>query len=94
MTRSRASQTETCLWQFWIDVGGTFTDCQALDPQGNSYETKELSSGIVKSQLRDISKIPNRWFVDSNAGDDFWVGAKFRIVACDGITQCGAQRDA
>ncbi len=87
MTRSRASQTETCLWQFWIDVGGTFTDCQALDPQGNSYETKELSSGIVKSQLRDISKIPNRWFVDSNAGDDFWVGAKFRIVACDGITQ-------
>ena len=78
---------ETCLWQFWIDVGGTFTDCQAVDPEGNSYEIKELSSGTVKSQLRDVSKIPNRWFVDTNAGDDFWVGATFRIVAWDGITQ-------
>ncbi|MCP4099309.1 MAG: hypothetical protein GY748_24045, partial [Planctomycetaceae bacterium] len=69
------------------DVGGTFTDCQAVDPQGNSYEIKELSSGTVKSQLRDVSKISNRWFVDSDAGDDFWVGATFRIVAWDGITQ-------
>ncbi|MGB1931168.1 MAG: hydantoinase/oxoprolinase N-terminal domain-containing protein, partial [Mariniblastus sp.] len=50
MTRSRASQTERCLWKFWIDVGGTFTDCQAVDPQGNSYELKVLSSGIVKGQ--------------------------------------------
>ena len=87
MTPSRVSQTETCLWQFWIDVGGTFTDCQAVDPQGNSYEIKELSSGIVKSQLRDVLKIPNRWFVDPNAGDDFWAGAKFRVVACDGNTE-------
>ena len=87
MTRSGASQTERCLWKFWIDVGGTFTDCQAVDPQGNSYELKELSSGIVKGQLRNPSKIPNRWFVDPNAGEDFWVGAKFRIVAGDGITR-------
>ena len=87
MAPSRVSQTETCFWQFWIDVGGTFTDCQAVDPQGNSYEIKELSSGVIKSRLRHVLKIPNRWFVDPNAGDDFWVGAKFRVVAGDGSTE-------
>lgn len=87
MPPSRASQTKACFWQFWIDVGGTFTDCQAVDPQGNSYEIKELSSGVIKSRLRDVLKIPNRWFVDPNAGDNFWVGAKFRVVASDGSTE-------
>jgi 5-oxoprolinase (ATP-hydrolysing) len=87
MSPSRASQTESGLWQFWIDVGGTFTDCQAVDPQGNSHEAKELSSGIVKSQLRDVLKIPTRWSVDPDAGNDFWVGAKFRILADNGKTE-------
>ena len=87
MSPSRASQTESGLWQFWIDVGGTFTDCQAVDPEGNSHEAKELSSGIVKSQLRDVLKIPTRWFVDPDAGNDFWVGAKFRVLAGDGSTE-------
>ena len=35
-------------WQFWIDVGGTFTDCLGVDPQGNEHQTKVLSSGVVK----------------------------------------------
>ncbi|MEM9410195.1 MAG: hydantoinase/oxoprolinase N-terminal domain-containing protein, partial [Planctomycetota bacterium] len=35
-------------WQFWIDVGGTFTDCLAQSPDGNEQVTKVLSSGVVK----------------------------------------------
>ena len=32
------------IWEFWIDRGGTFTDCIGLDPQGALHTTKVLSS--------------------------------------------------
>ncbi len=31
-------------WQFWIDRGGTFTDCVGLSPEGRLHATKVLSS--------------------------------------------------
>ncbi|HZO13069.1 MAG TPA: hydantoinase/oxoprolinase family protein, partial [Polyangiaceae bacterium] len=31
-------------WQFWIDRGGTFTDCLGRDPQGDMHVAKVLSS--------------------------------------------------
>ncbi len=37
--------------QFWIDVGGTFTDCLAVSPEGTSQVIKVLSSGRVKGSL-------------------------------------------
>ena len=40
------------MWQFWIDVGGTFTDCLAQSPEGKIHQTKVLSSGVFKGQLR------------------------------------------
>ena len=30
-------------WQFWIDRGGTFTDCIGVDPDGRRHVTKVLS---------------------------------------------------
>ncbi len=41
----------TPCWQFWIDVGGTFTDCLALSPTGEQRHEKLLSSGVVRSQV-------------------------------------------
>ncbi|MCI0358402.1 MAG: hydantoinase B/oxoprolinase family protein, partial [Planctomycetaceae bacterium] len=35
-------------WQFWIDVGGTFTDCIARRPDGELLRRKVLSSGVTK----------------------------------------------
>lgn len=35
-------------WTFWIDVGGTFTDCVALNPHGELLTYKTLSSGRQK----------------------------------------------
>jgi len=35
-------------WEFWIDVGGTFTDCIGRSPSGELVHTKVLSSGVVK----------------------------------------------
>ncbi|MGB0716252.1 MAG: hydantoinase B/oxoprolinase family protein, partial [Phycisphaerae bacterium] len=35
-------------WQFFIDVGGTFTDVIALSPEGRTVVTKVLSSSTVR----------------------------------------------
>ncbi|MCC5876146.1 MAG: hydantoinase B/oxoprolinase family protein [Candidatus Sumerlaeia bacterium] len=35
-------------WKFRIDVGGTFTDCLARDPEGRERVIKVLSTGVVK----------------------------------------------
>lgn len=37
-------------WEFWIDVGGTFTDCLARRPDGTRVCHKTLSSGVIKGQ--------------------------------------------
>jgi 5-oxoprolinase (ATP-hydrolysing) len=38
-------------WQFGIDVGGTFTDCVAVAPDGHTHVVKVLSSGVTKGEL-------------------------------------------
>ena len=38
-------------WEFWIDVGGTFTDCLALLPDGTIRTHKLLSSGAYKGAV-------------------------------------------
>jgi len=38
-------------WQFWIDTGGTFTDCLALDPEGRTHRTKVLSSATIRARF-------------------------------------------
>lgn len=43
------------MWKFWIDVGGTFTDCVAVSPEGKFHPLKILSSGRIKATLRSGS---------------------------------------
>ena len=38
-------------WEFWIDVGGTFTDCLARRPDGTITEHKLLSSGVYQGRV-------------------------------------------
>jgi 5-oxoprolinase (ATP-hydrolysing) len=38
-------------WEFWIDVGGTFTDCFARGPQGQLSRYKLLSTGMVTGRV-------------------------------------------
>ncbi len=40
-------------WEFWIDVGGTFTDCLARRPDGSLATAKVLSSGTVQTRVVD-----------------------------------------
>ncbi len=55
-TKSRtepAPGTASRRWRLFVDTGGTFTDCLALDPDGNLHRAKVLSSGIVRNIGRD-----------------------------------------
>jgi len=72
-------------WQFWIDVGGTFTDCVARAPDGKLHTSKVLSSGATKGRIRAI--VAPRQIQDSlrqAEGDGFWNGYTLRVLDSDG----------
>ncbi len=61
-------------WRFWIDVGGTFTDCIALAPDGRSHTHKLLSTGRYPTTATDgctngewhdhaLAAAPNGYFI-------------------------------
>ena len=71
-------------WQFWIDVGGTFTDCLALSPDGQQRQSKILSSGLSKGRIVNAS---GNGFQDPNRRDDppgFWNGATIKFYDSQG----------
>lgn len=45
--------TPETAWQIWIDTGGTFTDCLAIDPAGNKSRIKVLSSGCLRGRITE-----------------------------------------
>ncbi len=55
-------------WQFWIDVGGTFTDCVARRPDGSLAIHKLLSSGVYKGIVGPGSTAQRIW--DSQQSND------------------------
>jgi len=45
--------TSETAWQIWIDTGGTFTDCLAIDPAGNKTRIKVLSSSCLRGRITE-----------------------------------------
>jgi 5-oxoprolinase (ATP-hydrolysing) len=41
-------------WQIWIDTGGTFTDCLAVDPHGTLRRAKVLSSSALRAVVAEV----------------------------------------
>ncbi|MCH5374797.1 MAG: hydantoinase, partial [Planctomycetes bacterium] len=69
-------------WQFWIDVGGTFTDAFARRPDGVVLRTKVLSSGVTKGQFTQSDRY-RRWAVDPSRRVDppsLWDGYVCRLL--------------
>ncbi len=68
-------------WEFWIDVGGTFTDCIARSPEEELLTCKTLSSGATKGEILDLDTErtsfvdPLRQFEPS----DFWTGYELTL---------------
>lgn len=38
-------------WKIWVDTGGTFTDCLAIDNDGNLSRLKVLSNGTLRGRV-------------------------------------------
>ena len=71
--------------QFWIDVGGTFTDCLVCETDGSIRALKVLSSGVVKGQIEDVQD--EGWVQVSGLkgfGDKFFEGYRVRTLAPSG----------
>ncbi|MEX0678488.1 MAG: hydantoinase B/oxoprolinase family protein [Pirellulales bacterium] len=68
-------------WEFWIDVGGTFTDSFARAPDGTLAHYKVLSSGVIKgavghgSSRKQITDPARR-----HDPDEIWTGFRFRLL--------------
>ncbi len=71
--------TDPSPWRFWIDVGGTFTDCIARLPDGRLATHKLLSTGLTPTRAHPEST-PVRW-VDpalANAPAGYFTGHTLR----------------
>ncbi|MDZ4659840.1 MAG: hydantoinase B/oxoprolinase family protein [Bythopirellula sp.] len=79
-------------WEFWIDVGGTFTDCLAKRPDGTLLRHKLLSSGVTKGTVAADSTA-EQIHDPQRSGDptDFWVGFRFTLLDASGITLSESQ---
>ncbi len=67
-------------WEFWIDVGGTFTDCLGQSPDGSLRRFKTLSSGLVLGSITNLSD-PRTVGDSSRNGDpdEIWTGWTFQV---------------
>ncbi len=74
-------------WEFWIDVGGTFTDCICRGPDNSMSTLKVLSSGITKGFVEETSGTDR--VVDAGRvgdPDGLWAGYTIRFLNDSGCT--------
>lgn len=73
-------------WEFWIDVGGTFTDCIYRKPDQSVSTLKVLSSGITKGLVKETAGTDR--VIDparSGESDGFWSGYTIRFLNQAGV---------
>ncbi|MCA9041653.1 MAG: hydantoinase/oxoprolinase family protein, partial [Planctomycetaceae bacterium] len=71
--------------EFWIDVGGTFTDVLMRTSQGDIQTFKTLSSGMTRGAIQQQIAVDR--FVDplrQQNPEGFWNGYKIRLFDTDG----------
>ena len=69
------------MWQIYVDTGGTFTDCIAQNPAGETQRIKVLSSSFLRGKI--IQKIaPQTFLIETNWPFDtrLLVGFDFRVM--------------
>ncbi|MEJ2720332.1 MAG: hydantoinase B/oxoprolinase family protein [bacterium] len=79
--KSVESNSQENIWRIWIDTGGTFTDCLALDDRGTLRREKVLSSGALRGTVEQILtprkiRIGPAWDMPK----DFISGFEFRLL--------------
>jgi 5-oxoprolinase (ATP-hydrolysing) len=87
-------------WQVWIDTGGTFTDCVAVDPDGRTRCCKVLSTGAIRDRIERIddagrvhlragSSLPSAFLVGFSLS---LLGEEAELEIVDQDLQTGSQR--
>jgi 5-oxoprolinase (ATP-hydrolysing) len=71
-------------WHIWIDTGGTFTDCLALDPGGVQRRAKVLSSSALRAVVTDVASADTlRLAADWGAAAGVVDGLELRVLGGD-----------
>jgi 5-oxoprolinase (ATP-hydrolysing) len=67
-------------WKIWIDTGGTFTDCLAIDPTGNKTRIKVLSSSRLRGRITEkINAFLYRFEANWEFDNDLLKGYQFSL---------------
>ncbi|HVF59837.1 MAG TPA: hydantoinase/oxoprolinase family protein [Thermoanaerobaculia bacterium] len=70
-------------WRLWVDTGGTFTDCVAVDPAGRTHRLKVLSSSALRGRLEEQVE-EKAWRIQAawaaSAPVDLFRGYGFRLL--------------
>ena len=67
-------------WRLWIDTGGTFTDCIAVDPEGGVHRCKVLSSGALRDRVTTVKGDRLRLSGGSAVPDGFLTGMELSLL--------------
>ncbi len=70
-------------WRVWVDTGGTFTDCLALDPGGRLHRAKVLSSGALRCRVEEAGDRRLRYRAPWRVPDGFAAGAELHFLERD-----------
>ncbi len=83
------------VWRIWIDTGGTFTDCLAVDPRGTLHRAKVLSTSAVRGRIAGSAgsgalRLATAW--DLPAG--FFRGFAFRLLGSEAESRAVVDSDS
>ena len=68
-------------WKIWIDTGGTFTDCIAIDPRGQFSRLKILSNSVLRGNIvRQVDRYTLLVDIQWPSSNNIFDGYSFRLV--------------
>jgi len=67
-------------WRIWIDTGGTFTDCLALDPEDTLHRVKVLSTSAVRGRIAERTSEGSFLAAGWRVPRDFFRGFTFTLL--------------
>ena len=78
------SKSKQASWTFWIDTGGTFTDCFTINPDGKRQSLKVLSSGVLRGVITRQTAagkylFQHQWPIT----DDIFKGYSFKLLTAE-----------
>jgi len=68
-------------WKIWIDTGGTFTDCIAINPKGKFNRLKILSNSVLRGKIiRKIDRLTLQIDLQWPSSKEIFDGYSFRFA--------------